>query len=280
MLTSNPISTQTTALITGASRGLGLSLARELAQDGANVILTARTAEAAIGASMALRRQGFSNVCSATLDVSDAQSIAAFAHGSGHQIDVLINNAAVCPTGWSCDATSSCWRTNVLGPLALTHALLPHMLRRGRGHIVHVSSGDGELLYLNTALQADLRAATTERAVMRSLARAAPPRGAYGEAPAYGPTPAYAVSKAALNALTRITAARLAPDCGVRVSAVCPGDVLTRMLSDHEPEARRRGIPPAAAARDVVRLAVNGLGADALPLESGRFWRHGRQIQW
>ena len=60
---------------------------------------------------------------------------------------------------------------------------------------------------------------------------------------------------------------RLAPDCGVRVSAVCPGDVLTRMLSDHEPEARRRGIPPAAAARDVVRLAVNGLGADALPLK-------------
>ena len=130
------------------------------------------------------------------------------------------------------------------------------------------------------APQAELRAATSEVAVLRALVRAAPPIAAFGDAPAHGPTPAYAVSKAALNALARIAAARLpSPDeCGVRVSAVCPGDVRTRMLSTHDPQARRQALPPATAARDVVRLAVAGLDtSDSLP--SGRFWRHCQELE-
>ena len=62
--------------------------------------------------------------------------------------------------------------------------------------------------------------------LLRLLAAARPPRNAFGDAPAYGAAPAYAVSKAALNALTRVQAAA-AP--GVWVGAACPGDVLTRM---------------------------------------------------
>jgi NAD(P)-dependent dehydrogenase (short-subunit alcohol dehydrogenase family) len=153
------------------------------------------------------------------------------------------------------------------------------MLHRRRGHVVHISSGDGELLYLHTALQAALRVTDSEAAVLRVLARAAPPLNAFGHAPAHGPTPAYACSKAALNALTRIAAARLPPAdvCGVRVSAVCPGDVCTRMLSTHDPEALLRALPPATAARDVLCVAGAGLDGDAR-LQSGRFWRHGRQI--
>ena len=61
--------------------------------------------------------------------------------------------------------------------------------------------------------------------LLRLLAAARPPCSAFGDAPAYGASPAYALSKAALNALTRVQAAA-AP--GVWVGAACPGDVLTR----------------------------------------------------
>ena len=104
---------------------------------------------------------------------------------------------------------------------------------------------------------------------------------AHGLAPAHGPTPAYSASKAALNALTRIAASKLPPAdvCGVRVSAVCPGDVNTRMLSTHDDEAVKHALPPATAAREVTRLAAAGLDAThALP--SGCFWRHGRQLEF
>ena len=282
----------TTTLVTGASRGLGLSLVREILRNSlvgeptsVRVLLTARTAAAAHGAASALQREmgiGLETVCGCELDVSNRRSVEAFLREHGDCIDLVINNAAVRPTGWNAATTRECWRINVLGPLVLSRALLPGMLRRRRGHILHVSSGDGELVYLHTAFEAALRKAASERAVLRVLARAAPPRNAFGHAPAHGPTPAYAASKAALNALTRIGASQLpkADTCGVCISAVCPGDVNTRMLSIHDPQARLRALPPAVAARGVLRVAACGLDPAANAFPSGRFWRHSQEIDF
>ena len=271
------------AVISGASRGLGLALAQVLAETSDfNVLLTARDGAAAVDAVSALRAQGVLGVeaYAAPLDVQDRAHVADFSNFMAAEygaVDLLINNAAVCHTGWDCQTVRDSLRINVLGPLALTRALLPAMSRRRRGHVVNVSSGDGELVYLNTALQQELNAATSVCDVLRILGRAAPPRNAFGPSPAHGPTPAYAISKAALNALTRIVATELPPPgrTGVRISSVCPGDVLTRMCSD--PNA---AVLPAVAAVDVAWLAVTGVDDERGDLPSGRFWRYREQIDF
>ena len=285
-----------TAVVTGASRGLGFAIARRLAEIGhgtsARVILTARSGRDAQSAATALHAEGFSCVepYSASLDVADARSVAAFGRFAADELDgfdLLVNNAAICEPGWDPRVVRSTLRTNVLGPLALTRLALGDMLHRRRGHIVHISSGDGELVYLNPALQEELHAATSEGAVLRTLVRAAPPRDAFGASPAHSLTPAYALSKAALNALTRIAAADLPPPhvCGVRISAVCPGDVLTRMCT--EAEARQHAVAPSMAAFDVTWLAIAGLdvspeqrGSSRSSLPSGRFWRSRQMIDF
>ena len=277
-----------TAVVTGASGGLGLALVRALAELAAppqRVILTARDAEQAVRAAATLRAApGLQCVeaYAAPLDVCDRRSIAAFAAWAERSldggVDLLFNNAAICPPGWNAHVVRQTLRTNVLGPLALSAAVLPGMLDRRRGHIVNVSSGDGELVYLHTALQRELHAATTPRAVLRVLARASPPQDAFGEAPAHSPTPAYSISKAALNALTRIAAP---PETsGVRISAVCPGDVLTRMCTDED--TRASALLPDVAARDVVWLAASGLATDdgRVSVSTGRFWRNRRTISF
>lgn len=91
---------------------------------------------------------------------------------------------------------------------------------------------------------------------------------------AFGPTPAYSVSKAAANAAVRTWAPRLASELGVRLVAVCPGDVLTGMSSEEE-IARGEGIIPEEAALAVVDVALRG--AEFL---AGGFYRAGRRIGW
>jgi NAD(P)-dependent dehydrogenase (short-subunit alcohol dehydrogenase family) len=212
------------------------------------------------------------------LDVADPRSRSAFldhCERRGDAIDILINNAAVCCEGWSADVVRRTFRTNVLGPLALRDGLLPGMLQRRRGFVINISSGDGELLYLHTSLQKEFCAVASERQLMRLLARVSPPRDEFGDAPAHGPTPAYCVSKAALNAATRLASRRLpqAAECGVWQGAVCPGDVLTRMCTDHE-----AALTAEAAAEDVLWL-VEHQALDGGTLPSGRFWRGRAEIQ-
>ena len=102
---------------------------------------------------------------------------------------------------------------------------------------------------------------------------AAPSSSANSEI-AFGQTPAYSISKAAVNAVVRALGPRLADECGVRLVAVCPGDVLTRMTSEEE-VARGDGVSPEQAALDVVNVALRP--ADFPP---GRFYRAGKEIDW
>jgi len=185
-----------TALVTGANRGIGLAVCRQLAENRLRILLGARDAAKGIAAAREMSRGGF-DVEAVTLDVTDAASISALPHQLG-AVDVLINNAGVDhdtdQTAIAADLArvQKTFETNLFGAWALAQAVAPGMRRRRWGRIVNVSSGAGSLA---------------------SIGR--------------GPT-RYSASKAALNALTRLLAGELA-GTGVLVNSVCPGWVATDM---------------------------------------------------
>jgi len=194
-----------TAVVTGANRGLGLETTRQLAQLGFRVVLTGRDLEKAERAAGTLRGQGL-EVLAHQLDVTSDESCARL--GVLGTVDVLVNNAAVLVESDENPLTAGllsrsaldvaphmlreAFDTNTLGAYRVIQALVPGMRAQGYGRIVNVSSGLGQLEDMG---------------------------GGY---------PAYRVSKAALNALTRIFAAELRSD-GILVNAVCPGWVRTDM---------------------------------------------------
>jgi NAD(P)-dependent dehydrogenase (short-subunit alcohol dehydrogenase family) len=225
------------ALVTGANRGLGYETARQLATRGLRVILTARDAEHGRRAVEALAGQGL-DVRFEQLDVADATSVRRCAERlrrDGVAVDVLVNNAGVYPTqrvlGVSEDTWHNALEVNLLGAWRTCRAFCPGMLERGYGRVVNVSSGDA------------------------SVADGVPGPGAY------------AVSKAALNALTRKLAAEVRVD--VKVNAVCPGWVRTDMGGSAAPRSPEEG------ADTIVWLAT--LPADG---PTGGFFRDRRPIPW
>jgi len=220
------------ALVTGGNRGIGREVARQLAAAGHTVLLTARSIEAAADAAKAVGP----NAHPLRLDVTSEEDIASIARDID-ALDVLINNAAITYDTWQrattadLDVVREAAETNLYGPWRLTQALLPLLRASAHPRVVNVSSEAGSLASMG------------------------------------GGTPAYSLSKAALNALTRMLAAELGAD-GVLVNSVCPGWVATDM-----------GGP---GGRPVEEGAASVVWAATLPDDgpTGGFFRDGRPIPW
>src|SRR5262245_45586024 len=146
------------ALVTGANRGIGLEVCRQLATSGLRVILTGRDAKRARDAAAALSKEGL-DVPEAVVDVADAGRGAAlrkYIDEAFGGVDVLVNNAAVLVDEdrgvltTLIDDLRSTLETNVVGALSMCQALVPGMMRRKYGRVVNVSSTAGQLASMAT----------------------------------------------------------------------------------------------------------------------------------
>jgi NAD(P)-dependent dehydrogenase (short-subunit alcohol dehydrogenase family) len=218
------------ALVSGANRGIGLEVARELARDGHRVLAGTRSLDA-------MGDVGGLDITPVQLDVADAGSVERIPDAiadAGGSLEVLVNNAGVYPGGRASridfGVVEETWRINALGAWRLAVAALPSLGRGAR--IVNVSSGAGSLETMDASM------------------------------------PAYNVSKAAMNAITRVLAADLR-GAGILVNSVCPGWVRTSMGG-------------AGATRSVEEGAASVLWAARLGPDgpTGGFFRDGRRVPW
>ena len=139
-------------LVTGASAGFGTAIARRAVQEGARVIATARRAERLQALAAEL---GADKVLPLTMDVRDSAGVAAAIAGlpaEWAEIDLLVNNAGLALGLEPAQRASLAdWETmidtNTKGLVAVTHAVLPGMVARNRGHVVNIGSTAGEWPY-------------------------------------------------------------------------------------------------------------------------------------
>jgi NAD(P)-dependent dehydrogenase (short-subunit alcohol dehydrogenase family) len=227
------------AVVTGANRGIGREVVRQLARAGYLAVLGARDAERGATAAAELGGEP-AGVVARRIDVADEASVRAAARWVETELgrcDALVNNAAIDydtdarATSADLERVHRAMETNLYGAWRAALAFLPLLRRSPHPRLVNVSSGAGSISQMGAG------------------------------------TPAYSVSKAALNALTRILAAELRAD-GVLVNAVCPGWVATDMGGP--------GGRPVADGAASVTWAV--LLDDHGP--TGGFFRDGRPVAW
>ncbi len=182
-----------TALVTGANRGIGKEIARQLAEAGLIVHIGSRDAD---DGQRAVDEIG-ANARLLVLDVTDGVAEAAEQIG---RLDVLVNNAGIMTTGPDVEGFRRAYEVNVFGVVAVTEAFLPALRRSASPRIVNISSGLASLEWSSTRFPVDAASV------------------------------AYRTSKAALNALTVLYAQALA-GAGCKVNALGPGPRATAMNS-------------------------------------------------
>ncbi len=227
------------ALVTGANRGIGLEVCRQLANLGFIVFLGSRDQAKGEAAARGLQ-QPVENVRVCQLDITDETSIQrtyGLVTSEYGRLDVLVNNAAILYDDWETvseaplDTMRQAFETNTLGALRMCQVFLPLLRLSQHGRIVNVSSEAGSISRM----------------------------GAY--------CPAYNLSKAGLNALTRMFAYDLR-GTRILVNSVCPGWVATDMGG--------------AGGRPVDQGAASVLWAILLPDDgpSGGFFQDGQPLPW
>jgi NAD(P)-dependent dehydrogenase (short-subunit alcohol dehydrogenase family) len=199
------------AVVSGANRGIGFEISRQLARQGIHVIVTSRDEAKGQAACEKLAGEGL-DVRYHQLDVTDEASIqrlGQFLRREYDRLDILVNNAAIMPDRRGAleidlDTVRHTMETNVYGPLRLCQVLVPLMKRHGYGRVVNLSSGMGQITRMG------------------------------------GGNLAYRMSKTALNVLTRVLAADLR-GTNVLVNSMSPGWVRTDMGGPGAPRSPEQG---------------------------------------
>jgi NAD(P)-dependent dehydrogenase (short-subunit alcohol dehydrogenase family) len=229
------------AIVTGANRGIGQEIARQLIKEDVFVVAGVRDRTKCEETAAGLRR-GSDNVAAYPLDVNDTNNVRLFVehvvkqHGAP---SILVNNAGIFPESSQArveDTPTSLWRhtfeTNLFGTVRMCREVIPHMKKLRYGRIVNMSSGMGQMSQMTAG------------------------------------SPAYRVSKAALNALTITLAAELS-GTGILVNSMSPGWVRTDMGGPGADRSVEEG------ADTPVWLATL---PDSGP--SGKLFRNRRRVAW
>jgi len=232
------------ALVTGANKGIGFEVVRQLARKGFHVFLGARNSDAGVAAVQKLNKEGgkedYGEITVLKIDVSKPDSVRRAAEEfsrKSDRLDTLVNNAGILLDDDKDVMTitpeifETTLRTNALGALLVSQVFVPFLKKSDAPRIVNVSSGGGQLS-----------------------------DGADGWAPAY------CISKTALNGVTSQLAAALPK---FAVNSVCPGWVRTEMGGSNATRSVLEG------AAGIVWLA-----ADAPQDQTSKFWRDRKVIPW
>lgn len=238
---------QQVALVTGANKGIGFEIARQLGKRGITVLVGARDPERGQEAAQRLQSDGLKAEF-IHLDVTKQETIDAAAERIRNEygrLDVLVNNAGIFieskpPSEVDLSRVRATYETNFFGPLAVTQALLPLIRKAHAGRIVNISSGLG------------------------SIGRMSTPGSPYSAFNVAG----YNTSKSALNALTVAFANELR-NTPIKVNAADPGYVATDLNNHSGPRTVEQG------AAEPVRLAT--LGPDG---PTGGFFNDDGPVPW
>ena len=215
------------AIVTGAGRGIGRSIARALVENGVKVALAARSSNELDLVHEEIEAMGGQATCFPTDMGSEAEAVALVHDTVDHfgRLDILINNAGVGIFGSLVETSTEVWddlmRVNARGPFILCRESIPHLKKQKRSYIVNISSVVGVKGYVNQS--------------------------------------AYVASKHALMGMTKALA-REVRDLGIRVHAICPGGVDTQLVGNARPDLDKSVLMQPEEIADAVLFLVTREG--------------------